>query len=87
MHAIIGLYMWEFFNSLDFEWQVMTGQKRFRWPLVRSLAVYKVRCADVSSSASTLLDGTHCSEHSSECVYLLCVEKNDLLIYFTDLLL
>ncbi|KAG2059771.1 hypothetical protein BDR06DRAFT_905312 [Suillus hirtellus] len=34
MHALLGLYLWEFFISLDFEWAVMTGKTRFRWPLI-----------------------------------------------------
>ncbi|OJA14965.1 hypothetical protein AZE42_03217 [Rhizopogon vesiculosus] len=35
MHSLIGLYAWEFIISLDFDWAVLTGKKRFRWPLVR----------------------------------------------------
>ncbi|KAG1823349.1 uncharacterized protein BJ212DRAFT_1261716, partial [Suillus subaureus] len=34
MHALLGLYLWEVFTSLDFDWAVMTGKTRFRWPLV-----------------------------------------------------
>ncbi|KAG1849970.1 hypothetical protein F4604DRAFT_1970794 [Suillus subluteus] len=34
MHALLGLYLWEVFISLDFDWAVMTGKTRFRWPLV-----------------------------------------------------
>lgn len=34
MHALLGLYLWEFFISLDFDWAVMTGKTRFRWPLI-----------------------------------------------------
>lgn len=26
---------WEFITSMDFDWAVLTGKKRFRWPLVR----------------------------------------------------
>jgi hypothetical protein len=37
MHALIGLYAWEFLTSLDFEWDLLTGRKRFRWPLVSSI--------------------------------------------------
>ncbi|KAG2154155.1 uncharacterized protein EDB93DRAFT_1081505 [Suillus bovinus] len=33
-HALLGLYLWEFFISLDFDWAVMTGKTRFRWPLI-----------------------------------------------------
>ncbi|KAF9225732.1 hypothetical protein BS17DRAFT_699505 [Gyrodon lividus] len=33
MHALTGLYAWEFIVSLDFDWAVLTGKKKFRWPL------------------------------------------------------
>ncbi|KAF8838785.1 hypothetical protein BDN67DRAFT_906753 [Paxillus ammoniavirescens] len=34
LHALMGLYAWEFIMSLDFEWAILTGKKRFRWPLI-----------------------------------------------------
>ncbi|KAF8903939.1 hypothetical protein CPB84DRAFT_1706679 [Gymnopilus junonius] len=34
MHALLGLYAYEFFLSLDFEWDFLTGKKRFRWPMI-----------------------------------------------------
>ncbi|KAH7909771.1 hypothetical protein BJ138DRAFT_1114685 [Hygrophoropsis aurantiaca] len=34
MHALLGIYVWEFFISLDFDWAVLYGQKKFRWPLI-----------------------------------------------------
>lgn len=27
---------WEWATTLGFEWQYLSGKKRFRWPLVRS---------------------------------------------------
>ncbi|KIJ08935.1 hypothetical protein PAXINDRAFT_88164 [Paxillus involutus ATCC 200175] len=33
IHALMGLYAWEFIMSLDFEWAVLTGKKKFHWPL------------------------------------------------------
>ncbi|KAJ6557936.1 hypothetical protein B0H19DRAFT_1149079 [Mycena capillaripes] len=32
-HALLGLYAWEWFISLPFDWEVFTGRKPFRWPL------------------------------------------------------
>jgi hypothetical protein len=32
-----ALDSWEFFISLPFEWDFITGRKRFRWPLVSPL--------------------------------------------------
>ncbi|KAH9947450.1 hypothetical protein B0H21DRAFT_334560 [Amylocystis lapponica] len=38
MHALAGLYFWEFAISLDFDWAFISGQKRFRWPLAFYMA-------------------------------------------------
>lgn len=34
MHALLGLYFWEFVLSLGFDWQFISGKKTFRWPLI-----------------------------------------------------
>ncbi|CAA7270204.1 unnamed protein product [Cyclocybe aegerita] len=34
MHALLGLYMWEYAISIDFDWQYLSGKKTFRWPLL-----------------------------------------------------
>ncbi|KAJ7468091.1 hypothetical protein FB451DRAFT_1092582 [Mycena latifolia] len=34
MHSLLGLYAWEWFISLPFDWEVLTGRKAFRWPLI-----------------------------------------------------
>ncbi|KAF8815103.1 hypothetical protein BYT27DRAFT_7216821 [Phlegmacium glaucopus] len=34
MHALLGLYAYEFLLSLDFDWEFLSGKKRFRWPLI-----------------------------------------------------
>ncbi|KAK0447919.1 uncharacterized protein EV420DRAFT_1568231 [Desarmillaria tabescens] len=33
IHCLIGLYLWEFVNTLDFDWAVISGEQKFRWPL------------------------------------------------------
>lgn len=33
-HALFGVYAWEFLVSLDFDWQFISGRRKFRWPLV-----------------------------------------------------
>jgi len=33
-HALLGLYVYEWFISLGFEWDFIIGRKRFRWPLL-----------------------------------------------------
>jgi len=32
--ALFGLYLWELFITSEFEWSLLTGSRRFRWPLV-----------------------------------------------------
>jgi hypothetical protein len=34
MHCLLGVYVWEWVLSLDFDWQYISGRKQFRWPLV-----------------------------------------------------
>ncbi|EPS95623.1 hypothetical protein FOMPIDRAFT_1025684 [Fomitopsis schrenkii] len=34
MHALLGLYIWEFFTSLPFDWEYISGKRKFRWPMV-----------------------------------------------------
>jgi hypothetical protein len=33
IHCLLGLYIWEWVVSLDFDWQYLTGKKTFRWPM------------------------------------------------------
>lgn len=34
MHALAGLYFWEFATSLDFDWDFVVGRKKFHWPMI-----------------------------------------------------
>ncbi|KAF9078712.1 hypothetical protein BDP27DRAFT_1206997 [Rhodocollybia butyracea] len=34
MHALLGLYIWEWFTSLQFDWDYIRGKRQFRWPLI-----------------------------------------------------
>ncbi|KIK68477.1 hypothetical protein GYMLUDRAFT_720067 [Collybiopsis luxurians FD-317 M1] len=33
IHALMGLYLWEWFLTIDFDWEVITRKRPFRWPL------------------------------------------------------
>ncbi|KII87865.1 hypothetical protein PLICRDRAFT_42388 [Plicaturopsis crispa FD-325 SS-3] len=33
-HALLGLYAWEFVMSLGFEWDFISGKKKFKWPMI-----------------------------------------------------
>ncbi|XP_006463260.1 hypothetical protein AGABI2DRAFT_194141 [Agaricus bisporus var. bisporus H97] len=34
MHSILGIYLYEWLISLDFEWDFIRGKKTFRWPMI-----------------------------------------------------
>ncbi|KAF9051500.1 hypothetical protein BJ165DRAFT_1591447 [Panaeolus papilionaceus] len=34
MHTLLGLYIWEWTITLDFDWQYISRKKTFRWPLL-----------------------------------------------------
>ncbi|KAK7677696.1 hypothetical protein QCA50_015426 [Cerrena zonata] len=33
-HVLAGVYFWEFTTSLDFDWALISGKKRFNWPMI-----------------------------------------------------
>ncbi|GLB42278.1 hypothetical protein LshimejAT787_1102930 [Lyophyllum shimeji] len=33
-HALLGIYAYEWFISLGFDWDFISGKKRFRWPMI-----------------------------------------------------
>ncbi|KAJ7741925.1 hypothetical protein DFH07DRAFT_836989 [Mycena maculata] len=34
MHVLLGVYIWEWFTSLPFDWDYISGKRRFRWPMI-----------------------------------------------------
>ncbi|KAJ6475944.1 hypothetical protein C8R47DRAFT_985564 [Mycena vitilis] len=34
MYALIGLYIWEWLTSLDFDWDYLLRKRQFRWPMI-----------------------------------------------------
>ncbi|KAK0447883.1 uncharacterized protein EV420DRAFT_1568081 [Desarmillaria tabescens] len=34
IHFLLGVYIWEWANTVNFEYAIVTGRQRFRWPLV-----------------------------------------------------
>lgn len=35
--ALLGVVIWEIFSTFDFEWSLISGRRKFRWPLVSSV--------------------------------------------------
>ena len=33
MFTFLGVYLWELFTTCDFEWSLITGRRKFTWPL------------------------------------------------------
>jgi hypothetical protein len=53
--ALFGVYVWELSVTSDFEWSLITGRRRFRWPLASSLIVLSHFLAETSAEYSYLL--------------------------------
>jgi hypothetical protein len=34
VHVFAGIYVWEYITNLDFEWEIYTGQRHWRWSFV-----------------------------------------------------
>ncbi|KAH9162277.1 hypothetical protein EDB89DRAFT_653257 [Lactarius sanguifluus] len=34
LHCLVGVFLWDFFMTLDFEWEYITGRRKFRWTLL-----------------------------------------------------
>lgn len=32
--TFLGVYLWELFTTCDFEWSIITGRRKFTWPLI-----------------------------------------------------
>ncbi|KAJ3969075.1 hypothetical protein EV361DRAFT_372195 [Lentinula raphanica] len=32
-HVLMGVYVWEWFLTIDFDWELITGKRPFRWPI------------------------------------------------------
>ncbi|PSR73661.1 hypothetical protein PHLCEN_2v10580 [Hermanssonia centrifuga] len=32
--SLFGLYVWEIFQTSDFDWSIITGKRKFVWPLI-----------------------------------------------------
>ncbi|CAL1698776.1 unnamed protein product [Somion occarium] len=33
-HAVVGVYLWEFAQSLDFDWSFLSGKRKFKWVMI-----------------------------------------------------
>ncbi|KAH9017377.1 hypothetical protein EDB85DRAFT_1874457, partial [Lactarius pseudohatsudake] len=53
VHVFGGIYIWEWVSTLPFEWEVFTGQRRFRW----SFIAYELCRTMALASIITLLAG------------------------------
>ncbi|CAL1707845.1 unnamed protein product [Somion occarium] len=51
-HICIGVYLWEFLMSLDFDWSFVSGKRKFKWTMV---FYYLVRYIALASNIVTLV--------------------------------
>ncbi|KAH9972527.1 hypothetical protein BJV77DRAFT_717080 [Russula vinacea] len=50
-HVVVGLFLWEFFTNLDFEWSFIQGRRRYRW----TICIYSFARAAALADAITRL--------------------------------
>jgi len=53
VHVFAGVYVWEYVTNLDFEWEIYTGRRHWRW----SFVVYVVARALALVCLVTMLIG------------------------------
>jgi hypothetical protein len=34
IHCVVGVFLWDFFTTLEFEWEYLAGRRKFQWTLV-----------------------------------------------------
>ncbi|KAH9956515.1 hypothetical protein BC827DRAFT_751872 [Russula dissimulans] len=65
-HATAGLYLWEFFTTLDYEWNIIQGRLPFRWP---TFLIYSVtRLATLMSIVFALFNMNAKGHYNCEAV-------------------
>ena len=85
--SFFGLYLWELFQTCDFEWSLVTRRRKFQWPLVSPyltllhaplshLYVLIIECVvlflEISAVDPTVLGLTARFQFSSSYVVIAC---------------
>ncbi|KAH9034494.1 hypothetical protein EDB85DRAFT_1947641 [Lactarius pseudohatsudake] len=60
VHVFGGIYIWEWISTVQFEWEVFTGRRRFRWSFV---AYELCRTLCLASITITLIAGFNLLHH------------------------
>lgn len=63
MHTFAGLYIWEYITTLDFEWEVYTGRRQWRWSFLVYIAarLFALSCIVVSLVGFNLTREFNCA--------------------------
>ncbi|KAF8492565.1 hypothetical protein F5888DRAFT_1857794 [Russula emetica] len=61
VHVFSGIYIWEYFTTIDFEWEVFTGKRPWKWSFVvyliaRLLALTATLCDLVGFNLTSMYD-------------------------------
>ncbi|KAF9535169.1 hypothetical protein CPB83DRAFT_924845 [Crepidotus variabilis] len=75
VHVLFGIYVWEFLTSMDFEWDFITGKKKFKWPFAAAISMpdYLYSCLYIWSNSSA--DDEHKSGDSN-CTSSIAIWSN-----------
>ncbi|KAH9003616.1 hypothetical protein EDB86DRAFT_2259957 [Lactarius hatsudake] len=58
-HVFGGIYVWEWVSTVQFEWEVLTGRRRFRW----SFVAYELCRTLCLAAMITLITGLNLAHH------------------------
>ncbi|KAI9453602.1 hypothetical protein F5148DRAFT_1289011 [Russula earlei] len=87
-HAINGLYIWEFFTTLDYEWNILRGRRPYRWTiwiysLTRVTTLVAVILNFVDLDATTRIDCQVGSACRVQVITILIRMCHDLEVWIT----
>ncbi|KAK7441807.1 hypothetical protein VKT23_016469 [Stygiomarasmius scandens] len=81
IHVLLGLYIWEWANSVDFDLLLLTGKRKFKWPMIFYLLNrYSLLTALVSLVVSFNIE----NELNCQPLYVFCQVMGNFAIGFSS---
>jgi len=85
LHVIGGVYIWEYFTTIQFEWQIVTGRRKYRWTILlysgcRLSALLTIAVIFVGFNSTTPIDCKLCLIFTFLFAYLSMVFASALIV-------
>jgi len=84
IHVFSGIYLWEWVSTVPFEWEVLTGRRRFRWSFI-AYEISRTLCLTSIVSALVGFNLTH--EFNCQAWFRMVLVSSYFAIAFTSLLI